>query len=58
MTPDYVYVYPNNTVEEVFITIRKHGKDSETINVIYEINEICVLLDYIRMRDFIFSMHE
>jgi magnesium transporter len=55
MTPDYVYVYPNNTVEEVFITIRKHGKDSETINVIYVINEKGELLDDIRIRDFILS---
>ena len=45
MTPDYVYVYPQNTVEEVFATIRKHGKDSETINVIYVINEKGELLD-------------
>jgi magnesium transporter len=55
MTPDYVYVYPNNTVEEVFTTIRKHGKDSETINVIYVINESGELLDDIRIRDFILS---
>ncbi len=55
MTPDYVYVYPENTVEEVFATIRKHGKDSETINVIYVINEQGVLLDDIRIRDFILS---
>src|SRR4026208_1868444 len=58
MTPDYVYVYPNNTVEEVFITIRKHGKDSETINVIYVINEKGELLDDIRIRDFILSQPE
>lgn len=55
MTPDYVYVYPNNTVEEVFTTIRKHGKDSETINVIYVINEKGELIDDIRIRDFILS---
>jgi magnesium transporter len=55
MTPDYVYVYPENTVEEVFATIRKHGKDSETINVIYVINEKGELLDDIRIRDFILS---
>ena len=55
MTPDYVYVYPQNTVEEVFATIRKHGKDSETINVIYVINEKGELLDDIRIRDFILS---
>jgi magnesium transporter len=55
MTPDYVYVYPDNTIEEVFSTIRKYGKDSETINVIYVINEKGELLDDIRIRDFILN---
>ena len=55
MTPDYVYVYPENTIEEVFTTIRKFGKDSETINVIYVINEKGELMDDIRIRDFILS---
>ncbi|MEO7922396.1 MAG: magnesium transporter [Chitinophagaceae bacterium] len=55
MTPDYVYVYPWNTIEEVFATIRKYGKDSETINVIYVINENGELLDDIRIRDFILN---
>lgn len=58
MTPDYVYVYPDNTIEEVFATIRKHGKDSETINVIYVINEKGELLDDIRIRDFILNPPE
>jgi magnesium transporter len=55
MTPDYVYVYPWNTIEEVFATIRKYGKDSETINVIYVINDHGELLDDIRIRDFILN---
>lgn len=55
MTPDYVYVYPDNTIEEVFATIRKYGKDSETINVIYVINDKGELLDDIRIRDFILN---
>lgn len=55
MTPDYVYVYPHNTIEEVFSTIRKHGKDSETINVIYIINENGELLDDIRIMEIILS---
>ena len=55
MTPDYVYVYPWNTIEEVFATIRKYGKDSETINVIYVINELGELLDDIRISDFILN---
>lgn len=58
MTPDYVYVYPHNTVEEVFAAIRKLGKDSETINVIYVINEQGELIDDIRIRDFILSPPE
>lgn len=55
MTPDYVYVYPQNTIDEVFATIRKYGKDSETINVIYVINDKGELLDDIRIRDFILN---
>jgi magnesium transporter len=58
MTPDYVYVYPGNTIAEVFATIRKYGKDSETINVIYVINEKGELLDDIRIRDFILNPPE
>ena len=55
MTPDYVYVYPYNTVDEVYQTIRRYGKDSETINVIYVINDKGELLDDIRIRDFILN---
>jgi magnesium transporter len=56
MTPDYVYVYPENTIQEVFATIRKFGKDSETINIIYVINDRGELLDDIRIRDFILNV--
>lgn len=56
MTPDYVYVYENNTVAEVFDTIRKFGKNSETIDVIYVINEKGELLDDIRIRDIILAL--
>ena len=55
MTPDYVYVYEENTVTEVFETIRKHARGSETIDVIYVINDKGELLDHIRIRDFILA---
>src|SRR4030095_9713838 len=55
MTPDYVYVYENNTVAEVLETIRKKGKDSETIDVIYVINKNGELLDDIRIREFLLA---
>ncbi len=55
MTPDYIYVYEDNTVEEVLNTIRKFAKSSETIDVIYVINKKGELLDDIRIKDFILA---
>lgn len=55
MTPDYVYVYENNTVQQVLDVIRRVGKNSETIDVIYVINEKGELLDDIRIREFILA---
>lgn len=56
MTPDYVYVYEFNTVEEVLNIIRKVGKNTETIDVIYVINKQGKLLDDIRIREFILAV--
>jgi magnesium transporter len=58
MTPDYVYVYAHNTVAEVYETIRKFGKHSETTDVIYVIDNQGELLDDIRIRDFILATPE
>jgi magnesium transporter len=58
MTPDYVYVYENNTVSEVLDTIRMVGKNSETIDVIYVINSSGELMDDIRIREFILAKPE
>jgi magnesium transporter len=55
MTPDYVYVFPDDTIPQVFETIRKYGKDSETINVIYVIDNKGHLLDDLRIRDIILA---
>jgi magnesium transporter len=55
MTPDYVFIYAQNTVAEVFDTIRKYAKNSETIDVLYVINEYGELLDDIRIRDVILA---
>lgn len=55
MTPDYVYVHENNTVTEVLNIIRQVGKNSETIDVIYVINDRGELLDDIRIREFILA---
>jgi magnesium transporter len=58
MTPDYVWVYEHNSVAEVLQTIRTYGKDSETIDVIYVINNEGILLDDIRIRDIILAAPE
>lgn len=58
MTPDYVYVYENNTVQEVLETVRRVGKNTETIDVIYVINENGELMDDIRIREFILATPE
>ena len=58
MTPDYVYVYENNTVAEVLDIIRRVGKNSETIDVIYVINDKGELLDDLRIREFILTSPE
>ncbi len=55
MTPDYVYVYEYDSVANVIETIRRVGKNSETIDVIYVINEKGELLDDIRIREIILS---
>ncbi|MDB5252629.1 MAG: magnesium transporter [Flaviaesturariibacter sp.] len=55
MTPDYVYVYEDNTIAEVLDIIRRVGKNSETIDVIYVINDKGELLDDIRIREFILN---
>jgi magnesium transporter len=53
MTPDYLDVEINWTVREVLKYIREHGKDSETIDVIYVVDEHGKLLDDIRIREFL-----
>ncbi|MBS1730813.1 MAG: magnesium transporter [Bacteroidetes bacterium] len=55
MTPDYVYVHTYNTVAYVLDVIRRVAKNSETIDVIYVINEKGELLDDIRIRDIILA---
>lgn len=55
MTPDYIAVKKDWTVKRVLDHIRKYGKDSETIDVIYVIDENGVLLDDIRIREILLA---
>lgn len=58
MTPDYVYVYEYNTVAEVLNIIRSVGKNTETIDVVYVINNHGELLDDLRIREIILASPE
>ncbi|UOE47964.1 magnesium transporter [Mucilaginibacter sp. SMC90] len=51
MTPDYIAVKRTWDVSRVLSHIRRYGKNSETIDVIYVIDEHGVLLDDIRIRE-------
>ena len=51
MTPHYVAVRAHWTVREVFDYVRTHGRDSETLNVIYVVDEQGLLIDDIRIRE-------
>jgi magnesium transporter len=55
MTPDYIAVKESWTVKQTLDFIRKKGKDSETLNVIYVIDDKGVLVDDIRIREFLLS---
>jgi magnesium transporter len=55
MTPHYVNVREHWTVKEVLDYIRTHGQDSETLNVVYVIDEDGMLVDDIRIREFLLA---
>jgi magnesium transporter len=55
MTPDYVAVKKDWTVSRVLAHIRRYGKNSETIDVIYVIDKDGVLLDDIRIREILLA---
>jgi magnesium transporter len=53
MTPDFVAIREDWTVKEVLDYVREHGRDSETLNVIYVVDERSKLIDDLRIREFL-----
>jgi len=53
MTPEFVAIKPHYTVEEALNHIRKFGRDSETLNVVYIVDNQWKLIDDIRIREII-----
>jgi magnesium transporter len=58
MTPDYITVSLDWTVQEALQHIREVGKNSETIDVIYVVDEQGTFIDDIRIREIILASPE
>jgi magnesium transporter len=55
MTPDFVVVRAEWTMRHVLDHIRAHGRDSETLNVIYIVDEKNTLVDDLRIREILLA---
>jgi magnesium transporter len=55
MTPDYVVVRKEWTLRHVLDHIRAHGRDSETLNVIYIVDDLNKLIDDLRIREILLA---
>jgi magnesium transporter len=58
MTPEYVAVKPYYTIMEALEHIRRFGRDSETLNVIYVVDDHWRLIDDIRIKEIILASPE
>ncbi len=58
MTPDYVMVRPDMTVQKVLEYVRKFGQDSDSLNHIYVVDDNGILIDDIRIRDILLAEPE
>jgi magnesium transporter len=58
MTPEYVAIKSHFTVQQTLEHIRKYGHNSETIDVIYIVDNRWKLIDDIRIRDIILASPE
>jgi magnesium transporter len=55
MTPDLIRVRDDWTVQQVLDHIRQFGQDSETLNVIYVVDDHGRLIDDVRIREFLLA---
>ena len=55
MTPHYVAVREGWTITQVLDYIRTHGQDSETLNVIYVVDDTGRLIDDLRIRELLLT---
>ena len=58
MTPNYVAVRTDWTIHQVLDYVREHGENSETLSVLYVVDENGRLIDDINLRQFLLSPPE
>lgn len=55
MNPDYIRLRPEWTIAQALEHVRRYGKDAETINVVYVIDDKGVLIDDLRLRSLLLA---
>ena len=55
MTPEYVAIKPYYTIEQALEAIRTFGRDSETLNVVYIVDDNGKLIDDVRIKEIILA---
>lgn len=58
MTPEYIAVKSTYSIVQTFDHIRKYGKDSETLNIIYVVDNEWKLIDDIKIKDVLLASPE
>src|SRR6201982_1932882 len=53
MTPDFIQVREDWTVQHVLDYVRQYGSDTETLNFVYVVDDHGKLIDDVRMREFL-----
>ena len=53
MTPDFIAIRADWTVQQVLDDVRTRGSDSETLNVLYVVDDHGKLIDDLRIREFL-----
>src|SRR6266478_5308666 len=53
MTPDFIQVKEDWTVQHVLDYVREYGRDSETLNFVYVVDDRGKLIDDLRIRNFL-----
>ncbi len=53
MTPDFIAIKSDWTVQQVLDDVRARGRDSETLNVLYVVDDHGKLIDDLRIREFL-----